>query len=511
MDFNIGDLCVSCLQIWQFADQGRTGFLSRVEFYNALKLVTVAQTGRDITPDLVRAALTGPAAAQIPPPRINTPTPPTPGFGQSATPQGGSHAPSVQLPNPQGTLAGQALLPQGSQGAYNGKTASVPSPQISNGGLTARQLSTQSSTPGVYGGPATKPQPSTGTSTPGGYGGPATKQLSPQTSSLSNAQGGSTGPRLTTQTSSLSRYPPSLGQVQVAPTGFAQQNVTGPPVPTAQPTRPSLGSLFTTNSSWAPKGSAPPPSSQASNSTSVSSVQSSLTTPTSVQSRPLTPASTGSTMTNPTTHTASPQPAATTAKDAFGGSAFDGGIDLFGGGFKATPAVSSTSSTTDSTFGGDPFAVSQPTRPAAITPSHPKPSPPLQVEGSMFRVEPVDISTQGSTAQVLTPPTSSMGKSPGTVLTPQTTSRSVPIDLGPLPGGRSPSGPVTGASWPQMTPNDVQRFTRVFIKVDIDNDGKITGEQARELFLSWQLPRGGLEEVLLSVAKSVLEGCDWFF
>lgn len=503
MDFNVGDLCESWLQIWQFADQGRTGFLSRVEFYNALKLVTVAQTGRDITPDLVRAALTGPAAAQIPPPRINTPTPPTPGLGQSATHQGGPHAPSAQLPNPQGT---QAPLSQGSQGAYNGKTAALPSPQVSNGGLTSRQLSTQSSIPGVYGGPPTKPQPSSGTSTAGGYGGPATKQLSPQTSSLSNAQGGSAGPRLTTQTSSLSRYPPSLGQVQVAPTGFAQQNVTGPPVPTGQLTRPSLGSLFTTNSSWASKGSAPPPSSQVSNSTSVSSVQSSLTTPTSVQSRPLSPAPTGSTMTNTTAHTASTQPAATTAKDAFGGSAFDGGIDLFGGGFKATSAVSSTSSTTDSTFGGDAFAVSQPTRPAVSTPSQPKPSPLTQLEGSMFRVEPVSVSTQGSTTQVPTPPTPSMGNFPGTVPTPQSTPRTVPIDLGPLPGGIPPSGPVMGASWPQMTPNDVQRFTRVFTKVDTDNDGKITGGQARELFLSWQLPRGGLEEVLLSVAK-----CKWFF
>jgi hypothetical protein len=43
-----------------------------------------------------------------------------------------------------------------------------------------------------------------------------------------------------------------------------------------------------------------------------------------------------------------------------------------------------------------------------------------------------------------------------------------------------------------MTPNDVQRYMRVFSKVDTDRDGKITGEQARDLFLSWQLPRGWL-------------------
>ncbi|GKC03763.1 epidermal growth factor receptor substrate 15-like protein 1 [Tanacetum coccineum] len=35
---------VSSIRIWQHADQNRTGFLGRQEFFNALKLVTVAQT-----------------------------------------------------------------------------------------------------------------------------------------------------------------------------------------------------------------------------------------------------------------------------------------------------------------------------------------------------------------------------------------------------------------------------------------------------------------------------------
>lgn len=46
-----------------------------------------------------------------------------------------------------------------------------------------------------------------------------------------------------------------------------------------------------------------------------------------------------------------------------------------------------------------------------------------------------------------------------------------------------------------MNSNDVQRYTRVFSKVDTDHDGKITGEQARQLFLSWQLPKGLLTDV----------------
>jgi epidermal growth factor receptor substrate 15 len=72
-------------QIWEFANQSQTGFLSRQEFFNALKLVTVAQTGRELTPELVKAALIGPAAAQIPPPRI-APPPPSSNFEGTDTP-----------------------------------------------------------------------------------------------------------------------------------------------------------------------------------------------------------------------------------------------------------------------------------------------------------------------------------------------------------------------------------------------------------------------------------------
>ncbi|GAQ85027.1 hypothetical protein KFL_002180020 [Klebsormidium nitens] len=71
-------------KIWQIADQGQTGFLDRREFNAALKLVTVAQSGRDLTPDIARMVLTG-AGPQIPPPRIAGLTPPGP---QSGPPQG---------------------------------------------------------------------------------------------------------------------------------------------------------------------------------------------------------------------------------------------------------------------------------------------------------------------------------------------------------------------------------------------------------------------------------------
>lgn len=56
-----------------------------------------------------------------------------------------------------------------------------------------------------------------------------------------------------------------------------------------------------------------------------------------------------------------------------------------------------------------------------------------------------------------------------------------------------PQGPASGqpqSPWPRMSQTDVQKYTRVFMEVDTDRDGKITGEQARNLFLSWRLPRG---------------------
>ncbi|KAF1868776.1 hypothetical protein Lal_00036214 [Lupinus albus] len=66
-------------QIWGFANQSQSGFLGRAEFYNALKLVTVAQSKRELTPDIVKAALYGPAASKIPAPQINfTATAPAP-------------------------------------------------------------------------------------------------------------------------------------------------------------------------------------------------------------------------------------------------------------------------------------------------------------------------------------------------------------------------------------------------------------------------------------------------
>ncbi|XBH74338.1 hypothetical protein VPH35_101307 [Triticum aestivum] len=51
------------------------------------------------------------------------------------------------------------------------------------------------------------------------------------------------------------------------------------------------------------------------------------------------------------------------------------------------------------------------------------------------------------------------------------------------------------APWPKITQADVRKYMIVFIKVDRDGDGKITPEEARNLFLSWRLPREILRKV----------------
>ncbi|KAM3298411.1 hypothetical protein ACQJBY_040064 [Aegilops geniculata] len=77
---------------------------------------------------------------------------------------------------------------------------------------------------------------------------------------------------------------------------------------------------------------------------------------------------------------------------------------------------------------------------------------------------------------------------------------SIPSTPGPLsaniPGGQIPTNQKQfQAPWPKITQADVRKYMIVFIKVDRDRDGKITGEEARNLFLSWRLPREILRKV----------------
>ncbi|CAI5501903.1 unnamed protein product [Closterium sp. Naga37s-1] len=116
-------------KVWQYADSRQAGFLHRPEFFHALRLITVAQSGRDINPDVARATFSGPAVAQIPAPRITVP--PRPGAaarpgGPPGTMQqsGASGAPGTMQSGTPGGLQPGPLGP-----AYGrGQPAGAPMP-----------------------------------------------------------------------------------------------------------------------------------------------------------------------------------------------------------------------------------------------------------------------------------------------------------------------------------------------------------------------------------------------
>ncbi|KAF4373974.1 hypothetical protein F8388_007880 [Cannabis sativa] len=156
----------------------------------------------------------------------------------------------------------------------------------------------------------------------------------------------------------------------------------------------------------------------------------------------------------------------------------------------------------DSSFGGDMFSA---------TPSQPKPDAsiaftarnlpasqalvPNSVGSQPVVRPPAHVSAQSiptrQTAGVQFQPAQSLAR-PNREVSAQTTSISLP-GVSPTTGNSATSQPQL--SWPKMTQTNVQKYTKVFVEVDTDRDGKITGEQARNLFLSWRLPREVLKQV----------------
>jgi epidermal growth factor receptor substrate 15 len=133
----------------------------------------------------------------------------------------------------------------------------------------------------------------------------------------------------------------------------------------------------------------------------------------------------------------------------------------------------------NSTFGVDPFSVTpQAKQESAAGPHHPL--KPMQV-GPLQGIS----SLPSHTSQL-----------PHSQPAPrQQQFNAIPSTPGPvganIPGGQIPSNPYQSqAPWQKITQVDVRKYMIVFIKVDRDHDGKITDEEARNLFLSWRLPRG---------------------
>ncbi|XP_050262762.1 uncharacterized protein LOC126707215 [Quercus robur] len=376
-------------QIWAIANQSQSGFLGRPEFYNALKLVTVAQSKRDLTPDIVKAALYGPASAKIPAPQISVTAMPAPQFNTSAA-------------------------------------ASAPTPPVG---------------------------PVTPTSSQNlGFRGP---QVPP------NA--GINQQHFPSQGSQLMRPPQAVTSSAPRPTqGVGIQGLTGGVAGTGpRPPNPSI------SSDWVGVGTGALQVPVSGMSTSVSSDGFGLAT-------------SGSPATLP------PRPQATFGMRPSGQPAKDSKpLDVSGNGFAS-----------DSIFGGDVFSAT-PSQPKQDSSTRTISASNLPVSSSVVPVSSV-IQPSLQTSLTTQPVGGQRQQVPALAnqyqkVSTQTTSasRSSGISLGAEISASSQSQ----QSWPRMSPTDVQKYTKVFMDVDKDRDGRITGEEARNLFLSWRLPREVLKQV----------------
>ncbi|KAK9164903.1 hypothetical protein Scep_000094 [Stephania cephalantha] len=394
-------------QIWNHADHNRTGFLGRAEFYNALKLVTVAQSKRELTPDIVKAALYGPAAAKIPAPQINVPPGPVSQLSSA------SAAPPSQM---------GAVTPAASQN-FGFRGPQVPA----NAGMNQQFFPPQSN---QFGRPPQPMPASAGSLSTQGIVG----QVLPRGSTMAAPR-----PPTPSVTTDWSRTPgapvsaasqvPSRG---ISPStaldgfGFSSSGTTSSLPPRPQPTSGLISSA-----SSRPQDQVLPSS----------------------------------------------QP----AKDP------------------KTLAASGNGFASDSVFGGDVFSASptqpkqgaSPTFSATSVPPSSSVMPVTSGQQASVNQSPLDAvqstyGVQSSSGQLQR--TQSLTKQNQQMPTQGTSS-------GMLVGPGSSAPSQSQLSWPKMSQSDVQKYTKVFVEVDTDRDGKITGEQARNLFLSWRLPREVLKQV----------------
>lgn len=421
-------------QIWAHADQSHNGFLGRQEFYNALKLVTVAQSKRELTPDIVKAALYGPAAAKIPPPQINLAAVPAHQFNSMAaapasktgsisqtTSQGfGFRGPG--LPN---ASMNQQFFPSPQSHSMRPTQAmpasGVPHPSLATAGPEYRVGNLPSQNQAMPSAIAARPPQTVSPSIAGpGMSGPNSSNdwFSGRTGGSSTELRG-----ISPSTVAAASKPQTVVAMSSQPTtndsrslvisgnGFPSDSVFG-------------GDMFSVNSSQkqgpsysassAPASSAVVPVSTevqpSSKRNALDSLQSSFSMqPTGSTTSPIVPVSRG------------PQPSARTNS-----------LDSLQSAFSMQPTGSQLPHTRPSMSSGQ------------------------QVAGQT----PASLTASGTAGGV----------------------------------GNSNSG-NSQFPWPKMKPSDVQKYSKVFMEVDIDRDGKITGEQARNLFLSWRLPREVLKQV----------------
>ncbi|KAJ4867870.1 Calcium-binding EF hand family protein [Raphanus sativus] len=388
-------------QIWSLSDRSGSGFLGRQDFYNSLRLVTVAQSKRDLTPEIVNAALNTPAAAKIPAPRINLSAIPAP------------------QPNPAATTARPVTYPGQQNVGFRGPGA--PNANVVNQNYFPPQQNQQvRPNQGVSG--LTSFRPTAGPEyRPSVLPGPVGVATRPPQAVPTNAPG-----------PGGSEYRPSgvPGQFQPGPVG----SVTRPPQ--AVTTSASGPGGFNLNNLYA--GSTSGYSSGFGGGSLAAAPSPGLKPESQIDPRALVVSGNGGDMFS--SFQQKPQP-------TLSNSSISSAIVPA----SAPPPKPNALDSLQSTFS---------MLPAGNQPQQPRPAASSQ---------PLAVSLQGPSSGL--PPGSAVG-----------------------PGHPTPAG-NNQPPWPKMKPSDVQKYTKVFIEVDSDRDGRITGEQARNLFLSWRLPREILKHV----------------
>lgn len=458
-------------EIWHNSDERKAGVLTKPEFYNALKLVTIAQAGNRLTPEIVKQVLSG---LQISPPRMFPPSqasqgPPSfpggpsqgnvpPAGYPSQVPPGGRMPPgpiapthvshSQSLPPNQNFPPNQNLPGQWPTSSYNSQSAAPPPPRNAIPGQPGPGSVTgiQSLPSQIYGGPS---QSST-----------APPHRDPRSSTQQNFQDGSGSggfkagawPDPNSQPGHSSGPPgPSSGISSLVPSGPLLNNSSG---------ESSKIGLFADFGSFNF-------SSQHQPATSFSAV-------TTVSGNSVNSAS-GTASQGPPTGVKAPLP--------------------------------------DDLFGGDPFAVSNSLQQPNRGPSN------ASIESSFLFPNATTLSPPSSVQQVST--TSQQGSQPenqnligsprfgNSTFQASGPSQSLPVTqqaTGLVGVSHSPPQPqnpppnlvrqgVPTDNWPKMAVQDATRYTKIFAEVDTDRDQKITGREARQLFLGFGLPREVLKQV----------------
>ncbi|QCE01905.1 epidermal growth factor receptor substrate 15 [Vigna unguiculata] len=404
-------------QIWAFANQSQSGFLGRAEFYNALKLVTVAQSKRELTPEMVKAALYGPAASKIPAPQINfsaTVAPPV-----SAPAPAPAPAPQAGPVNP---LPHQNLGPRGA----------VPNLSVNQQNLPS--LGNQLLRP-----PASNLRPGV---------------VAPQGMAVGGAR-----PEIL----NVSGYG-SAGKMGEAP------EVTSSPIAVRGISLPATqeGFGFATSGSNAVRPPGQYPASSIKPSDQI--VKDSKPVSTSVNGN---------------------APDSFFGGDSFSASSFQPKQVISPQGYSSGSSMLSSAIVPVSEGNQPSIRTTTPDSLQDSLVTHP-------VGAQLQKAQPMSALPVGAQLQQAQPVGSQLQQAQPVVKQDQhvpVQTRNMMNSSG-LPGRLQDSASSQPPSpWPKMAQTDVQKYMKVFMEVDTDRDGKITGEQARNLFLSWRLPREVLKQV----------------